>query len=733
MTCTKCGTDYEMESGDNQHTGCPKCQKPAGDMKQRGDSTAHAEAMHRVEQFWDATPAQRKNMRRRRNYRDGRQWTATEKKILDGRNQPAVVYNYVGKKVDHLDGIEIETRTDPKPRPRTPMHEDDVQAAEDAIRYACDATKVQRVFSAGWHEKVVEGICGAIVEHEVTGAGDNRDIKLPVRYMHWDRIYYDPHSREPDFSDAKYKGCFTYMDASDAKAFYSKRNDKAKDYAEMIDSAPVNTRGASGDTGDDKPLSWSDPKRKRVMVCEEYYQEADEKGDLCWYTRHFTSAGFVVPPKKTGYVDEDGVDVCPLELDSAFVDGDGDTHERYGLVERMMWPQDEINKRRSKAMFAFSVRQTTAEEGAILDVDKFKNESAKPDGVKIVQKGAMQNGRIKEEMAMDIAQGHVQLLAEAKDAINQIGPDLPMIATAAASSGRERQIMQNVGMTELAKLRDQHSDWKHRIVTQLWWRIRQFWTYEMWKRVQDDTEETGYRFVGLNRRTTKGARIAELMKNGASAAQALGAVKAPPELLAEAMKAIAAQMQQNPAVMQQVQANPEQAQKEIEGMAMQQILQGPFGAEPFTAADVAKLCMDIVLDEAPDVAIIQQEEAEGITKIGETMIAAGQPFPLELAIEVSSLRGDKKKKLAAIIEKGRQPDPAVAQMQQQMQELQASMAQVQLALTQAQVAKTESEAQLNQAKVEQVGADIQVKHAQAIGHAVEAGSRAGQGGMAGVS
>jgi hypothetical protein len=143
--------------------------------------------------------------------------------------------------------------------------------------------------------------------------------------------------------------------------------------------------------------------------------------------------------------------------------------------------------------------------------------------------------------------------------------------------------------------------------------------------------------------------------------------------------------------------------------------------------------MDIVLDEAPDVAIIQQEEAEGITKIGETMIAAGQPFPLELAIEVSSLRGDKKKKLAAIIEKGRQPDPAVAQMQQQMQELQASMAQVQLALTQAQVAKTESEAQLNQAKVEQVGADIQVKHAQAIGHAVEAGSRAGQGGMAGVS
>jgi hypothetical protein len=725
MKCPSCEHEYESKAGDNQHSACPRCNKPVGTKGERAVADQHAEALHRFKEFWDATPTQRKNARKRRNMYDGRHWTAEEARKVEARGQAPVVFNYFGKKIDHLDGIEIETRTDPKPRPRTPMHQDDVQAAEDAIRFACDAAKVDKVFSKGWDEKLVEGVCGAIIEHEVVGQGDSRDIKLPVRYVHWDRCYYDPHSRETDFSDAKYKGCFTWMDVEDAKAFYKARTDKAANCAEMIDEAlamPSPGGETASETADDKPFSWSDPKRKRVLIVEEYYQAVDEKGVICWYTRHFTGAGFIVPPKKTGYHDEDGVDVCPLELDSGIVDGDGDTHERYGLSERMVWPSLEINKRRSKYLHAANTRQVTAEEGAILDPEKFKAEAAKPDGLKIVRKGALSNNEIKEEMAADIGQANANLLGEAKDAINQIGPDLPMIATAAASSGRERQIMQNVGMTELARQRDQQRNWKLRVITQLWWRIKQFWTYEMWRRVQDDTEETGYRFVGLNRRTTKGARVKELMGAGEAPATALRVVGAPPELLANAMQQVAAMLKQDPAAVQQLQANPEQGQKVVENMAMRLVLADASMQEAFTSADVAKLGMDIILDEVPDVTTVQQEEAEAINKVGEQMIAAGQKFPIELSIEMSGLRSSTKKRLIAILEKAQQgPDPAVVQLQQKLAQLEA-------ALKEAQVIKTVSEAELNKARTAATEADVPLKQAQAMNAAADAGHKVAGGG-----
>ena len=60
---------------------------------------------------------------------------------------------------------------------------------------------------------------------------------------------------------------------------------------------------------------------------------------------------------------------CPLFMQSAYVDRN---NNRYGEVRPMISPQDEINKRRSKALHLLTMRQTKAERGAVDDVDLMK-------------------------------------------------------------------------------------------------------------------------------------------------------------------------------------------------------------------------------------------------------------------------------------------------------------------------------------------------------------------------
>jgi len=61
---------------------------------------------------------------------------------------------------------------------------------------------------------------------------------------------------------------------------------------------------------------------------------------------------------------------------SAAVDHDGD---RYALCEPQ-GPQDEINQRRSKALFTTNSRRLIADKGAVDDVEKARAEWSRPDG-----------------------------------------------------------------------------------------------------------------------------------------------------------------------------------------------------------------------------------------------------------------------------------------------------------------------------------------------------------------
>jgi hypothetical protein len=706
---------------------------------------------------WETnTQAAREDSERDHDYYHGRQWDQEEIDELEDRGQPVIVKNHIFKKINFLLGNEIRNRADPRALPRTPAHDEDVIAITDALRFVLDEEDFDQTSSRVWGNMLIEGYGGAVVEHEIkrslkpiaaettiepTPGGvavesidvqaEEQEIQIKIRRVPWDRIWVDTHSREPDFSDARHLGIHTWWYLEDALAHYADNQHSVENFREILEGA-AGDAGARNDTYDDRPI-WSD-SIGRIRVSECYFLESDElTGQMVWKSCHYTKSGFVVPPMKTGLKDEDGVDVCPFTAVASFTTRNG---ERYGLGRHMIGPQDEINKRSSKMLHLLSVDRTVYEDGALLDPDQTRQERAKPDGQVKVRKGALVKGQVTFEKGLDVAQGHALMLQDAKQDIASIGPEIPQIGSVAGgASGISIQQRMQIGSLELMPLVDNLRRWKIGIYKRVWFAIRQFWTTEKWIRVTDDAEKKGFRFVGLNRRMTRGQRIKELVDQGVAPESAMQTVGLPPTMPMEVAQRIARIAQQNG----QQPPPPEQMGQ----IVMQAIVNSPQGQEMMTAADVAQIGVDITLEETPDVAIVQHEEVVQLREILQTAISSGATSPdftrslIKMIIQAGQLRGKKK----ILAEMDQPPDPAAVQRQQQQEQMQMQAMQMQMQQLQASIQALQAQAQLNQAKAmgEQVDAQAkaaltpteaelnQAKTAQAMAHAGTVAGGAGSG------
>lgn len=673
----------------------------------------HAQLVEWFEDWTTATADARALSAKCEDYYHGRQWTSEDIDELQRRGQPALTRNRIFKKINFLAGDEIQQRTDPKALPRTIAHQHDVGAMTDAIRYVADKEGMDQLVSQTWMALLISAYRAVVVDHESDKRGN---IQIRMRGVPFDRFWADPYSRTPDYSDADYLGVHTWWSYGRALAYYRKHPHAVANVDEVLGDS-IGSSDKDGDTYEDKP-SWlrGSGRRKRICVSECYYLHTDaETGSQRWHVAHYTHAGWLIPPKPTGYLDENGDDMRPIEAVSAFITRDG---ERYPLAMHMLDPQDAINKQASKYVHHLSVDRLMVEESALLDIEQARNERAKPDGVVVAQRGAITDGRIQIDKGLDVAQGHMALLQEAKAEIDTIGPEIPQLGSVSSNaSGRSIQIRQQIGNLELAPLKDNLRQFRLRLYTQIWCRIRQFWTDEKWLRVTDDTQTAGFRFVGLNRRVTRAQRLAELLRAGAEPAAALSVVGLPDGALEQATQAILALSQQR-----NQPTTPEQAAM----IALQQIAQSPQMQAPMIANDVAKTGIDIVLDESPDVAIIAQEEYENLTQLMPTFLQTmpqRAPQLLQLVLEASQLRN--KRKLIKMLDSP-PPDPQAQQLQQAQQQLA-------LASMQAGVHATQAKAQLDAAKAQATAIDAQIKtpaevtalQARAMRDAAAAGEKSG--------
>lgn len=639
---------------------------------------SHSTRVEWFQEWYDQQMRNREQAMLDRDYYDGNQLTERELKILRDRKQPPTINNRIAKKINTLLGEEIERRFDPVGKPRNPDGTEDARVVTDALRFIADEQEFDRVKSAVTRNFLIEGI-GAAVKRV---REDGKHELIPIEY---DRFGYDPHSRTILFSDALYTFVMTWMEVTECEAMFPGSAALVEQY----------TQGLGGTT-DDRPNTWFSADRKRTMVIEMYFRVG---GDF--YVVFFNKAGDLRDPEKTAYLDDDGVHtVCPLVAVSCYVAKNGD---RYGVVRNLRSPQDAINKRESKALHLLNSQNVIAEKDTIPDIEEFKDNLAQPDGVSEVAAGALSGPdgkRFMIERHLDLATGHVQLLQEAKANIDGIGPsasnmpDLPTNAT-----GRAFQMRRKASALDFGTIFD-HLSWWSKSVFELDWLCAKWgWTKEKWLRVTDDQTQSGYRFVGLNRNIARAQRFQELISSQppvpADKALEIAAGNVAPAIT----YGVQAQLQQltQRAQVAGIQLQPQQMQQ----MFARAVMSHPLMHEVITVNQVAKMVVDVVIDEAPDTAVLSEEQFATLGEMTPSLIQARPDMAPKLArmlIKASSL--PDKRELLEDWDKG--PDPQQAQLQQQNQQMAQRIQTLEAQLVAAQVGKTQSETQLNQAKTQEI-------------------------------
>lgn len=553
------------------------------------------------ETFLDATQDARADAEKCRDYNDHKQWTDDEVAKLEARGQAPIVNNRIAPKVKFMVGEQQRRRRKPKAYPRTPEHEETADAITDALRYVCDNNDFKHISSAVFENEIIEGIGGCITEVKQK----NGEYEVVHTYIPWDRYYYDPHSRAKDFSDKKFDGIVLWLDKDDVIDMFP---DKKEDIDYLLSSASARTEE---ETFDDRPL-WIDRKRKRLKVCQHYFIHKDK-----WHVAFFTDGSFLRDPEPVSYVDEFGEPQNPIETQSAFIDRD---NNRYGEVKGYIHIQDEINHRHSKYLHLLSVRQTWGTQGAVIDVQKMKEESAKPNGHL-----EFEHGKMGENFGFvptgDMAMGQYNLLQEAKNEIDAISVNAALTGTEERNlSGRALIAKQQGGLTELGPIYDGHRSWELRVYRQTWNRVKQFWDKEKWIRVTDD--EKNLKWVGLNQPMTYAELLQEKIEDD----------ETPPE-----MKEQAAMLLQtgDPRLNQQA---------EVRNY-------------------VPEIDVDIIIEDGEDSITIQQEQFQVMTTLAQAYGPEAVPF--EVILELSSL--PNKDQVMDML-KGGGDDNA---MEQRVQEIQA--------------------------------------------------------------
>lgn len=549
-----------------------------------------------------ATVDSRAECERDRDYVDGYQWTDEEIATLNKRKQPVVTINRIKPKVDFLKGQEAQRRMVPKAYPRTPAEEQGAGAATDALRFVMDQSKWDRKRSECFDHHIIEGAEGIDVQ---VRQKDDGDYTIELAAIPWDRMWGDPHSRKRDWSDAKYKGQFVWMDFDEAAQ-------KWPDKVEILETT-LSNESQTAETYSDVPRTrWADPKRKRVRIAECWSRE-----DGKVYFTQYTKAG-ILSRMESPFVDEDGEPDDGFVFGSCNIDREGN---RYGVVRQWISIQDEINKRRSKMLHLLSVRQTFGNQ-AIGDKNALRRELARPDGHVELAGGAKMGEDFGVLQTGDLAQGQRELLSEAKSEIDAVGVNAALSGNEGrVMSGRALMARSEQGLSELGPTFDAFEQFQLDVYRKVWNRIRQFWTAEKWIRVTDD--DRNVRFVGLNQPLTLGEQLLEEM-------QAQG-------------EEITPEMQQ--------QAKMDPRMQVIVGVKNK----------------VADLDVDIVIDEAPATATLQTETFEQLVQLAP-QAGTMPPQMFEALIEASPLRNKEKilKKLRG--EEENKIPPQVQQQMGQMQE-----------------------------------------------------------------
>lgn len=575
-----------------------------------------------VDEYRDGTEPGRMIGQKSRAYYDGNQIDGPLKTALTRSRQPKIIRNEIKPAINGLLGIIQQAKVDPKAYPRNPDNEKQADVASKALRYVADKNRLHKLKVNLAENHLIEGAFGVAVEVD----GNDEPVLSQIRY---DELIYDPRSRQADFSDALYKGIGKWMYERDLRRMYP-------DFQEDISSSFSSNMAdfGLGPMYDDKPSDllgsyWMDKAKRRLFVVELYHRE-----DVWMKSVFFVGGVFEHGP--SAYRDDEGSPVCPLVLGSCFID---DQNQRYGLVRSMLSPQDEYNAYASRSLHLANSRQLQAADPNYppeVDSRTASQEAKKADGVIPVGWQIVPTA--------DLFAGIQVMMESARQALVRQAPTPSVLADASAQnqSGRSRLVLQQAGMTEIARAFGRLEDAENEIYRQIWMRLKQFKRGPWWVRMTGDDGKQNF----------EGVNIPEPMQNEQ------GAV--------------------------------------VVDMMGQPIMQ--------LRNELATMDVDIEVETIPDTANLQAEQFEGLSPMFPLLAQAiGPERAFNVALAVSSI--PDKHRVKELID-APTDDPQAQQAAQAQAQMAQQAAQLQAARAQADIAETNSKALLNDAKTRETEAKV---------------------------
>ena len=413
-----------------------------------------------------------------RDYYDGKQWTETEAQKLKSKGQNPIVVNKVKPKVEGLVGLYDIRKNDPKVFPRTQKHGDAGELVTDALRFVTENNDFDTIRGDVAEDFFIEGYGGAMVDSKKDKKGEKW---VKINQIPWDRIYFDPHTRQKDHSDGRWRGIILWKYREEAIEMYP---NKAKAIQDQFDHLEHTDR-----TFEDRPR-FIDKEADRIRMALHF-----EKYKSVWNMALMIGNDWIIEPMESPYLDDEGDPTCPIELVSAYIDRE---QHHYSECKHLLPLQDEINHRRSKFLHFLSQRQTFGIKGDTEIAQAIKRELSKADGHVQLPPGSKwgETHGVIPNSDMSVAQFNLYQDSKGEMAATSHQANLSEAQRENQLSGVAIARLQQSDTVEINRQYNRLKNWELRIYRQIWGRIKADWTKEKWIRVTNDNDKL--RWVGFN-------------------------------------------------------------------------------------------------------------------------------------------------------------------------------------------------------------------------------------------
>lgn len=408
---------------------------------------AHAE--NRLEQMIDV------------GFYDGEQWRDEDAKEVLARGQHPLVYNKTAQHINWLLGTQRRTKIDFKVFPRGDEDVEPALTKQQLLKYLSDVNKGQFARSRAWADAVKSGI--GWLESGIRS--DPTEEPLYERYEHWRNMWWDHLAKESDLSDARYLFRSKWIDEDIAMQMFPTRKNAIQRSARHDEFRNIDDD--EGEPTGFTPLYRDSNGNPFIGHGRSQFDESFMVGNRrrrnrlieCWYRQpehiqrfrglHFPGMGDNIrdtfsqldgqlfDPSNQMMADliNEGLastyDAIQMAVWVAVWSGDfllmdqrsPYAHNRYPFIpvwcyrrdrdgmpyspiRNMRDPQEDLNKRKSKALFILSTNQLIGDEDAFEDWDEAIEEAARPDGVLKHRRGA----QFEINRNLELAGQHVDLM-----------------------------------------------------------------------------------------------------------------------------------------------------------------------------------------------------------------------------------------------------------------------------------------------------------------------------------